>query len=321
MTRIVLAYSSGLAPRPEADPPADPAGGAIAWLAGRYAAEVVALTLDFGRGRELEAVRDGALAAGAVRAHVLDVAALFASRFVLPTLRAGALYSDDGAATTTGLGRALIAHKLVEIAAIEQTTIVAHGCGVDDRRVAAAVQALEPRIEVIAVRSTAADGAESWMGPRLAFQGEPPAEPASLEITFARGTPTAVNGITMPLVDLLASIDMLAGAHRVGRFHHLETPAIAVLHAVHGGLLRGARTGPARAAAASDRAAIARRYVDLVESGAWFSAERAALDGQVDRLEAAVTGSVRVELLKGECKLVETRTGRVRDTKTSGLGA
>ena len=107
--RIVLAYSSGLEN-----------SDAISWLVESYAAEIVAVTLDFGQGRELEALRDRALEAGAVRAHVLDVADAFANQFVLPALKAGALYAD-GRPMTTGLERALLAQKLVEIATIEQT--------------------------------------------------------------------------------------------------------------------------------------------------------------------------------------------------------
>ena len=45
---------------------------AIQWRCERHAAEIVAVTLDLGQGRELEAVRDRALTIGAQRAHVLD---------------------------------------------------------------------------------------------------------------------------------------------------------------------------------------------------------------------------------------------------------
>jgi argininosuccinate synthase len=180
MKRIVLAYSSALEPVSDTPPVSDAAArGAIAWLADRYGAEIVTVTLDFGQGRELEALRDRALAAGAVRAHVLDVGGPFAARFLLPTLRAGALYAA-GKALTTGLGRALIAQKLVEIATIEQTTTVAHGCEANDGRVAASVRALDPRLKVIAL-PTSGPGGEGWAGPRMATQGDTPSEPAALE--------------------------------------------------------------------------------------------------------------------------------------------
>src|SRR3954453_22890928 len=83
MERIVLAYSGGL-----------DTSVAIRWLAERYNAEVIAVTLDLGQGRELTDVRERALALGAVRAHVLDVREEFARDYILPALQAGALYED-----------------------------------------------------------------------------------------------------------------------------------------------------------------------------------------------------------------------------------
>jgi hypothetical protein len=63
MTRIVLAYSGGLE-----------SSIAIPWLAERHGAEIIAVTIDLGQGKEaLEEIRDRALATGALRAHVVDV--------------------------------------------------------------------------------------------------------------------------------------------------------------------------------------------------------------------------------------------------------
>src|SRR5438034_11539756 len=62
MERIVLAYSGGL-----------DTSVAIPWLKEKYDAEIIAVTMDLGQGKELEEVRDRALATGAVRAHVLEL--------------------------------------------------------------------------------------------------------------------------------------------------------------------------------------------------------------------------------------------------------
>ena len=61
--RIVLAYSGSTNTTV-----------AIPWLAERYDAEVVTVTLDLDQRTGLEATRDRALAAGAVRAHVVEPA-------------------------------------------------------------------------------------------------------------------------------------------------------------------------------------------------------------------------------------------------------
>ena len=99
---------------------------AIPWLAERYGAEIIAVTLDLGQGEELESVRDRALATGALRAHVLDARDEFARDYVLPALQADAV-DAGGHPMAAELSRPLIASKLSEIAGIEQATAVAHG--------------------------------------------------------------------------------------------------------------------------------------------------------------------------------------------------
>jgi argininosuccinate synthase len=141
VNRIVLAYSGGL-----------DTSVAIPWLADRYHADIIAVTLDLGQGHSLEEVRDRALMTGAIRAHVLDVREEFARDYVLRSLKAGAVY-EDRYPMATSLGRPLIAQKLVEIAEIEQATAIAHGStakGSDRVRIDVAVRALNPAIKVIA---------------------------------------------------------------------------------------------------------------------------------------------------------------------------
>ena len=114
MTRIVLAYSGSLE-----------TSIAIPWLAQRYAAEIIAVTIDLGQGKEvLEEIRDRALATGALRAHVVDVRDAYARDYIVRALEAGILgtLSPDAAS----LAHPLIAEKAVEIAHIEQATMVAH---------------------------------------------------------------------------------------------------------------------------------------------------------------------------------------------------
>lgn len=49
-------------------------------------------------------------------------------------------------------------------------------------------------------------------------------EPAVVEVTFARNVPVALNGVTMSPVELIVSLETIAGAHGIGR---LDFPAIA----------------------------------------------------------------------------------------------
>jgi argininosuccinate synthase len=141
MNRVVLAYSGGL-----------DTSVAVPWLAEKHDAEVVCVTVDLGQGRELDSVRERALAAGAIRAHVLDARQEFADRYILPALQAGAVY-EGSYPLATALGRPLIAKKLVEIAGIEGTPYIAHGCtgkGNDQVRIEVSVRALMPDARIVA---------------------------------------------------------------------------------------------------------------------------------------------------------------------------
>ncbi|HSP91714.1 MAG TPA: argininosuccinate synthase domain-containing protein, partial [Vicinamibacterales bacterium] len=141
MNRIVLAYAGGL-----------DTSVAVPWLAETYGAEVVCVTLDLGQGKDLASVRERALSAGALRAHVLDVREEFAQQYILPALQADAVY-EGRYPLATALGRPLIAKKLVEIARIEGANAIAHGCtgkGNDQVRIDIGVRALDPTLEIIA---------------------------------------------------------------------------------------------------------------------------------------------------------------------------
>ena len=81
MERIVLAYSGGL-----------DTSVAVKWLSDRYEAEIVTVTIDLGQGKELDDVRERALAVGAIRAHVVDAREEFAREYIVPALQAGAIY-------------------------------------------------------------------------------------------------------------------------------------------------------------------------------------------------------------------------------------
>ncbi len=139
--RIVLAYSGGL-----------DTSVAIPWLVEHHGAEVIALTLDLGQRSELDAIRERAVATGAVRAHVLDAREEFAREYVLRALFADALY-EGRYPLATALARPLIASKAVDIAGFENAAAIAHGCtgkGNDQVRLALSVRALNPDLPVIA---------------------------------------------------------------------------------------------------------------------------------------------------------------------------
>jgi argininosuccinate synthase len=344
MERIVLGYSGSL-----------DTSVAIPWLAERYGADVVAVTLDLGQGWELADIRERALSAGAVRAHVLDVRDEFARQYVLPVLQAGAT-GRDGAPALTALGRPLIAQKLIEIARIEGATAVAHGClpcSDDEGRLESALRAVDASVKVLAplreshmtqdeliayarthhifAADTAADerttdvnlwgrsvditaertaGDEIYVLTRAPEQS--PDEAAYLDVEFEGGVPVRANGIEMPLSELIESIETIAGVHGVGRFdgqgnadvmHVYEAPAARVLQTAHAELERTIL--PRRLRSLKDR--LGREYTRLIDEGRWFSPTREAIDAFVASVQRRVSGTVRVELLKGRCRATSCR--------------
>jgi argininosuccinate synthase len=142
VNRVLLLYSGGL-----------DTSVMLKWIQDEYDAEVVALTVNLGQpGEDYDVVKGKALQLGAVAAEVVDAREEFASDFILPAIKANAIY---GLAYPlfTALGRPLIAKLAVEYARKHGCDTVAHGCtgkGNDQVRIEATVATLAPELKVIA---------------------------------------------------------------------------------------------------------------------------------------------------------------------------
>lgn len=136
-----------------------------------------------------------------------------------------------------------------------------------------------------------------------------PSHPERLTIGFECGVPVAIDRRPMDPVALLAYLNAVAGAHGVGRADVVEdrlvgiksrgvyeTPGGTVLRTAHRELEQIVLDR--RTLALKD--ALAGRYADLVYEGRWWSLEREALDALVDVTQRRVTGSVTVQLYKGQ---------------------
>jgi argininosuccinate synthase len=140
--RVVLAYSGGL----------DTSVG-IGWLHDATGKDVVALAVDVGQGGEdMDDIRQRALDCGAVDAIVVDARDEFASDYLMPALKANALYQKRYP-LVSALSRPVIAKHLARVARSLGADSVAHGCtgkGNDQVRFEAAVAALAPELTSIA---------------------------------------------------------------------------------------------------------------------------------------------------------------------------
>jgi len=139
--KIVLAYSGGL-----------DTSVAIVWLKEKYDAEIVGFCSDVGQGEDLEAARKKALRTGAVSCHVLDQRDEFVRDFVFPAVRGAAVY-EGTYYLGTALARPCIARGMMEVAAREGATAIAHGStgkGNDQVRFELGAYWFNPSIRIIA---------------------------------------------------------------------------------------------------------------------------------------------------------------------------
>jgi argininosuccinate synthase len=140
--RVLLLYSGGL-----------DTSVMLKWIQDEYEAEVVALTVDLGQpGEDFDVVRGKAPDLGAIECFVVDAREEFAHEYVLPAIKANALYGG-GYPLFTALGRPLIAKIAVAKAREAGCDTIAHGCtgkGNDQVRIESTVVALGPELKIIA---------------------------------------------------------------------------------------------------------------------------------------------------------------------------
>jgi len=146
VARVLLLYSGGL-----------DTSVMLKWIQDRYNAEVVCLTVNLGQpGEDYEVIREKALRLGALDCHVIDAREELAREYLLPAIKANALYGG-GYPLFTALGRPLIAKLAVQHARSSGCDTIAHGCtgkGNDQVRIEATVATLAPELRTIApVRS------------------------------------------------------------------------------------------------------------------------------------------------------------------------
>jgi argininosuccinate synthase len=144
--RVLLLYSGGL-----------DTSVMLKWIQDSYDAEVVCLTVNLGQpGEDYGVIRAKALNLGALDCHVVDAREEFAREYLIPAIKANALYGG-GYPLFTALGRPLIAKLAVEYARTSRCDTIAHGCtgkGNDQVRIEATVATLAPELRTIApVRS------------------------------------------------------------------------------------------------------------------------------------------------------------------------
>ena len=344
--KVVLAYSGGL-----------DTSIIVPWLKENYGCEVICFCADIGQGDEdLRGLEQKALQSGASCLVLHDVKEEFASEYLFPLLKAGAVY-EHKYLLGSSVARPLIAKHLVDVAHEFGADAVAHGAtgkGNDQVRFELTIMALDPRLKVIAPwreweirsRQDALDYAakhhvpvtatvksiysrdwnlwhlsheggpleDPWMEPeetvyRISTSPESaPDEAVYVEIAFESGCPVAVNGETLSPARLIEQLNIIGGAHGIGRVDLVENRLVGMksrgVYETPGGTIllhahRDLESLVLDRETLHFKQMLAIKYAELVYNGLWFTPLREALDAFVNATQGPVTGSVRLKLYKG----------------------
>jgi argininosuccinate synthase len=142
---------------------------------------------------------------------------------------------------------------------------------------------------------------------------EAPDAAETVELSFERGIPVALNGERLPLVELIERAADIAARHGVGIVDHIEdrivglkvrdiyeAPAAALLLPAHQELEHLVCTIHQN----QFKSQLDRQWAYLVYAGLWWEPLRGDLDAYMDSVNEHVTGKIGLKLYKGHARVV-----------------
>jgi argininosuccinate synthase len=140
-----------------------------------------------------------------------------------------------------------------------------------------------------------------------------PDKPMRVEIGFEAGIPVSVNGKTLGPVELVEKLNEIAAANGVGRTDIVENRLVGIksrgAYETPGGTLlvtahRELETLSLDRETAHYQQLLSLRYAEMVYYGMWFTPLREALDAFFASSQSRVTGTVGLELYKGNVNVI-----------------
>ncbi|MBI5727354.1 MAG: argininosuccinate synthase [Ignavibacteriales bacterium] len=135
-----------------------------------------------------------------------------------------------------------------------------------------------------------------------------PDESAFVSITFEKGIPVKLNGVSMTGTELVSELNSTGAAHGIGRLDNIENrvvgiksrevyeaPAATILHKAHTELEKLILDKDTFRA----KQDISNKVANLIYDGLWFSPLFKSLMAFVDATQENITGEVILELYKG----------------------
>jgi argininosuccinate synthase len=142
---------------------------------------------------------------------------------------------------------------------------------------------------------------------------EAPDQAETIELSFERGVPVAVNGEAMGLVELIERTAEIGARHGIGIIDHIEdrivglkvrdiyeAPAAAIILPAHKELERLVGTIHQN----QFKGELDRQWGYLVYAGLWWEPLRGDLDAYMERVNEQVTGTIGLKLYKGHARVV-----------------
>jgi argininosuccinate synthase len=140
-----------------------------------------------------------------------------------------------------------------------------------------------------------------------------PDTPTYIELDYAQGDITAIDGVPMSPASVLEALNKIGGANGIGRADIVENRYVGMksrgCYETPGGTIM-LKAHRAIESLTMDRELahlkddLMPRYASLIYNGYWFSPERLALQALIDESQRFVNGRVRLKLYKGNVIVV-----------------
>jgi len=155
--------------------------------------------------------------------------------------------------------------------------------------------------------------APDYVYQRTVAPEEAPDTPETIEITYEKGDPVALNGKALSPAEMLTALNELGGKHGIGRLDLVEGRFVGMksrgIYETPGGTImleahRGIESITLDRGAAHLKDELMPKYAELIYNGFWYSPERDMLQALIDESQKHVSGTVRLKLYKGMAQTI-----------------
>ncbi|WP_161980795.1 argininosuccinate synthase [Streptococcus sp. S784/96/1] len=144
-----------------------------------------------------------------------------------------------------------------------------------------------------------------------------PGTPEFVDITFVSGKPVAINGEEMKLADLIQKLNVIAGAHGVGRIDHVENRLVGIksreIYECPGAItLLTAHKEIEDLTLVREvshfKPILENELANLIYNALWFSPATKAIIAYIKETQKVVNGTAKVKLYKGHAQVVARKS-------------